>query len=188
MPIIVPCPSCGARVRAPDAAAGKVLPCPRCKSKMVVPAETIESVSPSPPVVAAVEAIESIQPSPPKIAAAAPIVEALPAHPRTALCPFCREEIKPDAVKCKHCGERITPQKGQLDKKSGRTDPRGIASDGEVGFVCPFCKTTKPPIVRSRISTGGWLVIFFGCIFLSWIGLMMRESYSVCRNCHIRLG
>ena len=37
-------------------------------------------------------------------------------------CPFCKEEIAEDAVKCKHCGSRLRP------------DPPAH------GGVCPMCK------------------------------------------------
>jgi hypothetical protein len=36
MPISVVCPSCSAKIKAPDAAAGKRLPCPKCKQPFVV--------------------------------------------------------------------------------------------------------------------------------------------------------
>jgi len=62
-----------------------------------------------------------------------------------------------------------------------------------VGFTCPFCHTTAPPITRSKVSTGGWVVFVFlmlTCfgIFLAWIGLLIREDYKVCSRCGIKLG
>jgi hypothetical protein len=40
----------------------------------------------------------------------------------TQLCPFCKEEVKAEAVRCKHCHAAIAPR---------RPDHAGI---------CPFCK------------------------------------------------
>jgi hypothetical protein len=40
----------------------------------------------------------------------------------TRECPFCKEEIRADAIKCKHCGSRIEPER--------------LAHGG----TCPFCK------------------------------------------------
>jgi hypothetical protein len=37
MPIAVHCPSCDAKLNAPDAAAGKTVKCPKCKEAMVIP-------------------------------------------------------------------------------------------------------------------------------------------------------
>lgn len=37
MPIVIVCPSCSARVKAPDAAAGQSLPCPKCKVSVSIP-------------------------------------------------------------------------------------------------------------------------------------------------------
>ena len=45
----------------------------------------------------------------------------------TSACPFCKEQIKPDAVKCKHCGSGLTPTKAVH---------RG---------VCPYCKEEIHP-------------------------------------------
>ncbi len=42
----------------------------------------------------------------------------------TKLCPFCKEEIKKDAIRCKHCGEDLTSrqQKPEAKKKAGNLD------------------------------------------------------------------
>lgn len=44
------------------------------------------------------------------------------AEPTSRTCEFCKEEIKPDAIKCKHCGSRLTPE---------RPEHEG---------TCPLCK------------------------------------------------
>ena len=38
MPVTVTCPSCGARLKAPDNAAGKKLACSQCRGPIAVPA------------------------------------------------------------------------------------------------------------------------------------------------------
>ncbi|MBX9582338.1 MAG: zinc-ribbon domain-containing protein, partial [Gemmataceae bacterium] len=48
MPILLTCPDCSARMRAPDAAAGKVVRCPKCQARIPVPtaAPAFEVVEP----------------------------------------------------------------------------------------------------------------------------------------------
>jgi LITAF-like zinc ribbon domain len=62
-----------------------------------------------------------------------------------------------------------------------------------IGFVCPFCHTNAPPMKYVKVSTGGWIVfvlLILSCfgILLAWIGLLMKESYTVCSQCGIKLG
>lgn len=62
-----------------------------------------------------------------------------------------------------------------------------------VGFVCPFCRTTTPPMVYAKVSTAGWVifvVLLLSCfgIVLAWIGLLFKEKYTVCQACGIKLG
>jgi hypothetical protein len=42
-------------------------------------------------------------------------------------CPFCKEDVKAEATKCKHCGSRIA------------------AARPEHGGICPFCKEAINP-------------------------------------------
>jgi uncharacterized CHY-type Zn-finger protein len=49
------------------------------------------------------------------------------AEQRVRQCPFCKEEIRSDAIKCKHCGSRVTPER--------------LAHEG----ICPYCKEEIDP-------------------------------------------
>ena len=42
MPIAVLCPSCNARLNAPDASAGKTVKCPKCQAAIVLPVPQVE--------------------------------------------------------------------------------------------------------------------------------------------------
>jgi hypothetical protein len=61
------------------------------------------------------------------------------------------------------------------------------------GFVCPYCRTTMPPVTCTKDSTAGWVVFIFlmlTCfgIVLAWIGLLIKDTYKVCSQCGIKLG
>lgn len=57
----------------------------------------------------------------------------LPSTPETAelrgdrLCPFCAEEIKPQAIVCKHCGREVPPQPVDPDLGTGQKHPPNFA-------------------------------------------------------------
>ena len=48
----------------------------------------------------------------------------------TKLCPFCAEDIKSAAIKCKHCGEMLTDSSsGPLEKKASLSDVERTSGD-----------------------------------------------------------
>jgi hypothetical protein len=57
-------------------------------------------------------------------------------------------------------------------------------------FRCPFCQTTSPPIIGSKISAAGWVtfvVLLLFCLPLFWIGLLIKEPVKSCSHCGIQL-
>jgi hypothetical protein len=59
MPFTVVCPSCSARIKAPDTAVGKTVKCPKCSNSMIISAPAPE---PAPEVAEPVEVVESQEP------------------------------------------------------------------------------------------------------------------------------
>ncbi len=80
-----------------------------------------------------------------------------------------------------------------LDRKQQRQQQSFTQPDVWLGAVvqCPYCHTQAPARIKSKVSTGGWvlfviiLLVFFP---LCWIGLLIREEYYVCSYCGIKLG
>jgi hypothetical protein len=59
------------------------------------------------------------------------------------------------------------------------------------GFVCPFCDSPEPPIIKNEVSQAGWIVLVVLILFcwpLFWIGLLMKEEKKVCADCGAKLG
>lgn len=58
-------------------------------------------------------------------------------------------------------------------------------------FECPYCGCTDYPERVTKISTAGWIVavilLVTTCVFF-FIGLMITETKSHCRNCGVRIG
>jgi hypothetical protein len=59
MPITLPCPGCSAKLKAPDAAAGRTLTCPGCKTPVLIPGEPPDPNLPPLPRPAANTAVQS---------------------------------------------------------------------------------------------------------------------------------
>ncbi len=59
-------------------------------------------------------------------------------------------------------------------------------------FHCPFCSSSTIPLVRSKVSTAGWitfvLLLLLFCWPFCWIGLLMREEYRQCSTCGMKIG
>lgn len=67
---------------------------------------------------------------------------------------------------------------------------------------CPYCHGRAPAIIKSKVSTGGWVlfaILLLGLLLLGFMGiilgfpvccfaLLIQEKYQVCAFCGIKLG
>lgn len=73
--------------------------------------------------------------------------KAMPSKPpKSRTCPLCKEEIKPDALKCRHC---LTILRPPFPEHKG---------------ICPFCKESiKPNAIRCKHCKSNLSGSRFGC-------------------------
>jgi lipopolysaccharide-induced tumor necrosis factor-alpha factor len=125
----------------------------------------------------------------------------------SVVCPDCRANIPvPDPKAKVRTSERFRDEpppetksrRGDVavrddddfDDRPSRRRSRRRKPSMRFGSTCKACGSDAPPVHRSQISPTGWVVFVIMLLFcwpLFFIGLMMKEEYSVCADCGARL-
>lgn len=157
MAIIVTCTECGAQLKAPDSAAGKIGTCPHCGTRMKLegggapdaPAAASDPMQspPSPfdepgasnePVEPEIYEPELVDPVDALAAASEPehvFESSTPGEPARRPCPACGEMIPVSALKCRFCGELFDPALKREARKSS-IDDNMTTGDWVVAILC----------------------------------------------------
>lgn len=168
MPAIkVKCPHCGAVANAPGTSEGKLISCPSCAQKVLVQASDDDEQGNGD---------------------TGPLVQT-----RMSDRPRDREEI--DERPSRRGRDRDDdegddrPARGRRKERDDEDDDRD-ERPARGGYRCPYCRTSRPPIVRQQVSPIGWIVFALLLIFtvcLCWIGLFIKEDVRICSECGMRL-
>jgi ribosomal protein S27E len=135
MPITVTCPSCAAKLKAPDSLISRTLTCPKCKAAVAVH-------SPS-----------SLRSRPAKQADEdAPVEDRIDPTPTHKPCPFCAEPIRVAARKCKHCGEMLDEGEPSEDHSTTKRRPHLREESPKRPLVSP---TRSPGVFESLAQQVG---------------------------------
>ena len=150
------CKYCGQPLEAPNDMLGEIIDCPKCQRSILIPESTTIIHLPSPPPLS-----------------------------KTKSCPFCAEDILFEAIKCKHCGEMLTPG---IEHQQKQTKSRQMPNVARGEVLCPNCHGI---VVPKRKSKGNFLVFLILCLFWILPGViyfiaMYGYTYS-CPQCGNRI-
>lgn len=98
----------------------------------------------------------------------------------TKLCPYCKEEIKAEAVKCKHCSEFLNSNKNQLSVNSNLIIEYTIQPQrfnfaiilGVISIILSFFDVFNDIEYSSRIS---WKITLYSGISYIWLWFCFRK-------------
>ncbi len=93
----------------------------------------------------------------------------------TKVCPYCKEEIKVDAVKCKHCGEFIYKDSCQIVEQSTKSYVGTL-------ILCAFLGSLGiHRFYVGKIGTGILMLITFG-----GFGIWALIDFIIVACCHFK--
>lgn len=165
------CPKCRAVMQTNDDKIGFDINCPQCKHRFtLVGQSSAQSNEPQSSTDFAAEqtrqwvdaAVEPRQPP----ASDANVARTRPSSPSISYAPAPNPPSAPNAI------------------------PPIYQGNASSSFSCPYCHSRQPPIWKSEVSTAGWItcvILAFTTCFFFWVGLLIRDKYTICSSCKARL-
>lgn len=81
---------------------------------------------------------------------------------------------------------------GNLQRQSdSELADRELEAARDFRFRCPYCKSTKPPIVKKCTSSAGWICFWVTTVCclvpINFLFLFLRAEATVCSNCQVKI-
>ena len=156
------CPRCQTVMQTSEDKIGFDIACPKCSHRFTLVGESTDGAKP-----------------------AGTAAESNPAVEDTAHWNSSPKETNSTAVQTPYAA----PAPSAANIPSSQSIPP-IYQGTSPGFSCPYCQSRQPPITKSEVSTVGWIVgviLLLTTCFFCWIGLLIRDKFSVCSSCKSRL-
>lgn len=144
MTINVVCPKCQHKLRAPESAAGRKAKCPKCGTAIEITVPTTKPATVHAPDNNAKTVKTDRRTEAPPVTKNEFLVSALDELAEDAAnavveeplksCPYCSEEIKRSAVKCKHCGEFLDDLPNRTSTGRDQSKRAGLKRVGDGQF------------------------------------------------------
>ena len=93
----------------------------------------------------------------------------------TRKCPFCAEEIKVEATKCKHCGEMLNARSEQQDDQGRQVAEQKLEGYLKRGYQIAYKDESRVQLVRRKKFSLFWALIWF--VFGLGVGIVPYILY-----------
>ncbi len=178
MPLRVICPQCGCSLYAPESAIGKMSRCPRCQQTIKLAAAVDHVAQPAPPVDVIPVNLPIAQPlarvMPPELPLATAGADRRQMEPTVVYrpCPFCAEDVRIEAKRCKHCGETLDAAMRKAEESERRAVDAARSSRRGGGNVVVYNEVNAQAHASAVAVSGSGRTIWSTCLGLVLLSML----------------